>query len=103
MTEEELNELLEEFKDRMHLGNGEDSNLENILSNSFEDLIEKCGDYSVNHKRFRELIIERSRYVYNDAVEYFDTNFQSQINSLGFAKAVEVKTDESVQIQSSKS
>lgn len=103
MTEVEIKNLLQEFKERMHLGNGEDSNLENILSNSYEDLIEKCGDYSIEHKRFRELVIERSRYVYNDAAEYFDTNFQSQINSLGFAKAVEVVADESVQIQSSKS
>ena len=78
-------EILEEFKERMHLGDEEDENLRRILSASVEDLKVKCGDYDINtNKRFKELVFERSRYAYNDALEYFDINFQKQINSLGF-------------------
>ena len=78
-------EILEEFKERMHLGNGEDSNLRRILSASVKALKEDCGDYDLSHERFKELVFERSRYVYNDALEYFDDNFLSQINSLAFS------------------
>lgn len=91
-------DILKEFKDRMRLGGGEDDNLKRILSASYEDLKEKCGEYSFDDERFKELVFERSRYSYNDAIEYFNLNFQSQINSLGFSKAIEVITDESVQV-----
>lgn len=91
-------DILKEFKDRMRLGSGEDDNLKRILSASYEDLKEKCGEYSFDDERFKELVFERSRYSYNDAIEYFNLNFQSQINSLGFSKAIEVITDESVQV-----
>ena len=80
-------ELLAEFKERMKLSDDEDSNLSRILAASIEDLIDKCGEYNVQtSSRFKELVFERSRYVYNDALEYFDTNFVSQITTLGIAK-----------------
>jgi hypothetical protein len=83
-------EILIEFKGRMHLGDHEDDDLRRILSASNKDLVSKCGDYDINaDEEFKELVFERSRYVYNDALEYFDTNFLSQINTLGINKALE--------------
>jgi hypothetical protein len=83
-------ELITEFKERMHLGDREDDNLERILSASEAALRRECGDYDINtDETFKELVFERSRYVYNDALEYFHTNFLSQINSLGVDKALE--------------
>lgn len=98
MADELISEtVLKEFKDRMKLGNGEDANLISILSASYEDLVEKCGDYKLENRRFKELVFERSRYVYNDALEYFNVNFQSQINALGVDKAMEgIELDESI-------
>ncbi|GAB6251557.1 TPA: hypothetical protein QCU24_004180 [Bacillus cereus] len=89
------NEILQEFKDRMHLGDEEDDNLKRILSTSNKALIRVCGNYDINKdEEFKELVFERSRYVYNDALEYFDKNFLSQINSLGIDKALEeIKLD----------
>lgn len=88
-------EILEEFKERMHLGDDEDENLRRILSASLEDLKVKCGDYDINtNNRFKELVFERSRYVYNDALEYFEENFRSQIHSLGFSYAFNKEGDE---------
>ncbi|EOV9525579.1 hypothetical protein ACN5TA_000470 [Bacillus cytotoxicus] len=89
------NEILEEFKERMHLGDDEDDNLRRILSASHKSLLRVCGDYDLNtDEEFKELVFERSRYVYNDALEYFDKNFLSQINSLGIDKALEeIKMD----------
>ncbi|UOB80775.1 hypothetical protein MQW34_09450 [Bacillus sp. ZJS3] len=89
------NEILQQFKDRMHLGDDEDDNLKRILSISNKSLLRICGDYDLNNdEEFKELVFERSRYVYNDALEYFDKNFLSQINSLGIDKALEeIKLD----------
>ncbi|GAB6512508.1 hypothetical protein [Bacillus cereus] len=89
------NEILQEFKDRMHLDDEEDDNLKRILSTSNKALLRVCGNYDLNKdEEFKELVFERSRYVYNDALEYFDKNFLSQINSLGIDKALEeIKLD----------
>ena len=86
--------LIDEFKIRMKLSDDEDGNLMRILQASVEDLTEKCGVYDINvSNRFKELVFERSRYVYNDALEYFNDNFLSQINSLALANAlIEVVT-----------
>lgn len=82
--------ILKEFKERMHLGDHEDDNLRRILSASNKALIRSCGDYDINtEESFKELVFERSRYVYNDALEYFNENFLSEINSLGINKALE--------------
>lgn len=79
--------LLKMFKDRMHIfHDSEDSNLKQLLSFSIADLQDKCGLFNVDeHDRARELVIERTRYAYNDSIEFFDENFQSQITSLGFS------------------
>ncbi|MEX0418527.1 hypothetical protein [Bacillus sp. C30] len=84
------NEIVQQFKDRMHLGDEEDDNLKRILSTSTKALLRVCGDYDLNNnEEFKELVFERSRYVYNDALEYFDKNFLSQINSFSIEKALE--------------
>ena len=81
---------LKEFKERMRIeDNDEDENLTRILSASFFSLKTACGDYDMTNLSFKELVFERSRYAYNDALEYFNTNFLSQINSLGVSKALE--------------
>ncbi|MCI0766057.1 hypothetical protein [Bacillus sp. TL12] len=89
------NEILQQFKERMRLGDDEDDNLRRILFASNEDLKRICGSYDLNKDEvFKELVFERSRYVYNDALEYFDKNFLSQINSLSIDKALEeIKLD----------
>lgn len=83
-------EIVDQFRDRMHLGDDEYPNLLRILSASNAALIRDCGSYDITtDETFKELVFERSRYVYNDALEYFNDNFLSQINSLGVAKALE--------------
>lgn len=91
-------ELLAEFKERMKLSDDEDDNLKRILKASHDDLQRICGDYDINtHEVFKELVFERSRYVYNDALEYFHNNFLTQINNLNIAKAIESsEVDETV-------
>lgn len=85
------NEILIEFKERMRIeGHVENVNLERILSASLVALKRACGDYDIQtDESFKELVFERSRYAYNDALEYFNNNFISEINSLAVAKALE--------------
>lgn len=92
-------ELLADFKERMKLSDDEDSNLTRILKASIEDLIDKCGQYDVHtSERFKELVFERSRYAYNDAIEYFNDNFLSQITTLALSKALSETSDENATV-----
>lgn len=88
-------EILKEFKERMHISHSaEDGNLTRLLSFSYADIQTKCGafDIAVN-ERGKELVFERTRYVYNDALEYFDKYFLSQLTSFGFELMPEVLPD----------
>jgi hypothetical protein len=59
------------------------------LSFSIEVLTDKCGAFDVEkNTRAKELVFERTRYLYNDAVEYFEDNFLSEITSLGLSIAL---------------
>ncbi|QPC47113.1 hypothetical protein [Mangrovibacillus cuniculi] len=82
-------EILTAFKERMHLGDDEDDNLLRILNASHEDLQKRCGNYSMEQSdSFKELVFERARYAYNDALEYFYFNFLTQMNNLSLDSAL---------------
>jgi hypothetical protein len=86
-------ELLKQFKDRMHITHSsEDDNLKELLSFSILAIKRTCGAFDINGTedidvRAKELVLERTRYAYNDAVEYFEDNFLSELNSLGLSIA----------------
>lgn len=81
-------ELLAEFKERMKLSDDEDKNLTSILEAAIETMVDKCGNYDVHtSERFKRLVFNCGRYEYNDAAEYFDKNFLTEINSLALSKA----------------
>lgn len=87
-------EILDQFKERMHLEGDEDANLARILTASLKELTRVCGEYDIEADEvFKELVFERSRYVYNDALEYFNKNFLTEINNLGMAKALSEMSD----------
>lgn len=85
--------LLKEFKERMNIfHDGEDSKLKNLLSYSIVYVKNTCGDFDTAKnndldKRAVELVLERTRYAYNDALEYFEPNFRSEIFALGVEMA----------------
>lgn len=82
-------EILEEFKSRLHISHSsEDKNLTRMLSSSLAYVEDKCGAFKMDgsanvDKRARELVLERTRYAYNEALEYFEDNYLSEITSLG--------------------
>lgn len=92
-------DVVEEFKDRMHITHSaEDSHLKKMLSLSVSALQLVCGDFDIEESQLaKELVFERTRYAYNDALEYFEDNFLSQINGLGLSLAFkEGEEDEEV-------
>lgn len=92
-------EILSEFKERMHIDGDEDLNLMRILTASNKELKRMCGDYDIAvDEVFKELVFERSRYAYNDALEYFTVNFLTEINNLSVTNALKELDDEDATI-----
>lgn len=92
-------DILDEFKQRMHLEGDEDKYLIRILTASNLELIRMCGDYDITtNEIFKELVFERSRYAYNDALEYFNKNFSTEIFNLGMDYALTIKDDDDATI-----
>jgi len=92
-------ELLKEFKGRYNFfHDGQNGDFKKLLSYSIAYVKSKCGDFKVGGEDYTdklatELVLERTRYAYNDALEYFEENFQSEIFSLG----IEMAGDEDVE------
>lgn len=88
----EINEtVINQFKERIKLdGEFENDNLNDILTRSISVLLIQVGaGYSIEeHPQFKELVFERARYVYNDAIEYFNDNFQSEITLLQMSNPI---------------
>lgn len=90
--------LLKLFKQRMRIGyDTDDENLKAILESSVSAIEKLTGSDDLADPSIRELVIERSRYVYNDSLEFFYDNF---INDLGTASIANLKavTDDEANI-----
>ncbi|WP_217588827.1 phage gp6-like head-tail connector protein [Lentibacillus saliphilus] len=80
---------------------GEDDNLKRLLSFSVSALKGDCGPFDINgttdiDNRAKELVFERTRYVYNDALEFFENNFLSDITGLGLDIEMERMANETI-------
>lgn len=81
--------LLQLFKQRMRISyDTDDENLKAILESSVSAIEKLTGSDDLTDPAIRELVIERSRYVYNDSLEFFYDNF---INDLGTASIANLK------------
>lgn len=83
-------EIITAFKQRMRIYHDtEDASLEAMLESSFLVVKNLCGDFDIgSDAEGRELVFERTRYVYHDSVEFFEQNFRSRIHSYGYQLAV---------------
>ena len=87
MSEETNHPLLDVFKKRMRIfHDAEDDNLNVILTNSESAIKRVTGRTDTSDPSLSELVIERSRYVYNDQVEFFYENFKNEILGVSFEK-----------------
>ncbi|MDT0739736.1 hypothetical protein [Staphylococcus chromogenes] len=74
-------DLIQDFKARNRIFyNIEDERIKRDLELSYEDIKSKCGEFDISvHSLGRELVLERTRYVFNDKLEEFNDNFLSSI------------------------
>lgn len=83
MNEDQIESLLTDFKSRMSIyHSSEDAELKNMLQASYDAVNRMTGVSDITNGQFKELVIERTRYVYNDQVEFFEDNFLSTIIGL---------------------
>ncbi|HEM6397914.1 TPA: phage gp6-like head-tail connector protein [Streptococcus suis] len=88
--------LLTAFKDRMRIFHDvEDDNLRRILAGSQAALFERFGVAVDVIDSGQELILERSRFVYNDKLELFETAFAPELNRFAFVHTLKGFDDES--------
>lgn len=73
--------LLSEFKALMHITHSaEDPDLKDLLTRSASAVARMTGaPDALALDATRELVLERARYAYNEALEYFNDNFLSEI------------------------
>ena len=76
-----MNTFLNEFKARMRIFHeSEDYGIIQQLEDSKAAIIALIGEFNpAEFAQGKELIFERTRYVRNEALEYFNDNFQSLI------------------------
>ncbi|TWT12071.1 phage gp6-like head-tail connector protein [Streptococcus sp. sy004] len=96
MTIEIGDELLTAFKERMRIfHDAEDTNLRRILAGSVSALNERFGLEVRKTGSGQELILERSRFVYNDKLELFETAFASELNRFAVTHTLKEEINES--------
>ncbi|RDF91121.1 phage gp6-like head-tail connector protein [Lacticaseibacillus paracasei] len=83
MNDNQVKSLLTEFKARMSIyHSSEDAELKNMLQASYDAVNRMTGVSDITNNQFKELVVERTRYVYNDQAEFFEDNFLSTIIGL---------------------
>ncbi|MCE4953480.1 phage gp6-like head-tail connector protein [Staphylococcus haemolyticus] len=69
----------------------EDEHIRSLLEQSYEDIKYRCQEFDMNeNNRGAELVYERTRYAYNDSLEFFHDNFLGQITSFALENMREV-------------
>ncbi|WP_367986217.1 phage gp6-like head-tail connector protein [Streptococcus sp. ZY1909104] len=88
--------LLTAFKERMRIFHDvEDNNLRQILAGSQAALSERFGVAVDVIDSGQELILERSRFVYNDKLELFEIAFAPELDRFAFVHTLKGFDDES--------
>lgn len=89
-------ELLNELKYRLRITwDDEDAELQRIIDRGksyFKDLTSKAFSYELN-EWVTELLLERCRYVYNNATDEFETNFANELKRLILNVALEKRAE----------
>ncbi|EOL42002.1 hypothetical protein RV11_GL003501 [Enterococcus phoeniculicola] len=73
--------FVNEYKARFRIfHSSEDEDIGKQLESGFSDIKSIIGEFNPNvYEKGKELVYERTRYLRNEALEYFYTNFQTMI------------------------
>lgn len=88
--------MLQELKNYLKITwDSEDIYLQNIIARGKEYLKDLTGT-EINYEeegQAKSLLLDYCRYYYNNAVEYFEDNFQKQIVRLQYKEAIRVSKE----------
>lgn len=91
MDEQLVTDLLPDLKSDLRITwTDEDSDLKKLIKRAGAYLEELCGaplDFS-KEEQPKSLLLERCRYVYNNAADEFETNFHHELSRLIFKVAI---------------
>lgn len=78
-------DLLDEFKDYTKISHDtEDEYLKNLLKKSYSNLMSRFGEFNIyENLEGQDLVFARSRYAYEDLLEYFNDNYQDDLINFG--------------------
>lgn len=95
-----MDSLLKLFKQRMRIGyDTDDENLKAILESSVSAIKNLVGSDDLTDPAIRELVIERSRYAYNDSLEFFYDNFINDLGTASIANLKKAVTDDEANVR----
>lgn len=87
--------LLPLFKERMRIFHKEeDDNLTRMLESSVRAIGRLTGSEDYERSDVREMVLERTRYAYNDQVEFFYENFKSDLLGMALDQMKEETEDD---------
>ncbi|BAP85525.1 hypothetical protein LOOC260_109860 [Paucilactobacillus hokkaidonensis JCM 18461] len=90
-------DLVQQLKTKLRIfHNVDDQRLDRMIEVSKQVIARDTGYEEIDDPKFIELVLERCRYDYNDSLEFFNANFQSNLLSLsldGYVPSEEGETD----------
>ncbi|GEQ07203.1 MULTISPECIES: phage head-tail adapter protein [Staphylococcus] len=83
-------DLLIEFKQYTKISHDtEDEYLKNLLKKSYSNLVSRFGEFDIyENLEGQDLVFARSRYAYEDLLEYFNDNYQDDLISFGLNNVI---------------
>ncbi|WP_353458871.1 phage head-tail adapter protein [Staphylococcus aureus] len=89
-----IDDLLVKFKSLEKIDyNSEDEFLRELLKMSYTRLKNQCGAFELDNLAGQELILNRTRYAYQDLLEHFNENYRADLIDFSLS-LMEVSEDE---------
>lgn len=81
---------VQEFKEDMSIFHkSQDDKFKRNLNSSYKAIQILCGAFEIDDNVLgKELVFERTRYMNNDQLEFFDNNFSTMINDFGLENKI---------------
>lgn len=83
-------DLLVEFKQYAKISHDtEDEYLKKLLKRSYSNLVSRFGEFDIyENLEGQDLVFARTRYAYEDLLEYFNDNYQDDLINFGLNNVV---------------
>ncbi|UFA56484.1 phage head-tail adapter protein [Staphylococcus aureus] len=92
-----IDDLLVKFKSLEKIDyNSEDEFLKELLKMSYTRLKNQCGMFELDNLTGQELILNRTRYAYQDLLEHFNENYRTDLIDFSLSLMEVSENEESI-------